>query len=191
MSGGGASARPATLLARDVSIPRVHCGDPGGAARGWPLRPDASGRLLFLPRIHPAEPERDTSRCSFLCVSVCVCALCYINLIVTRWETLVRKKACARCLSPSILMLKSFFSLALCVRLWQPTEKLCDVFSVSWVFWPLFYSVARDFSPAKVKSMLCLIFRSFVVHLPPQLIKETQISSQKLWAQISAYLSLL
>lgn len=86
----GAAVRPRCCLETSQS-PECIVGTPGGPARGWPLRPDASGRLLFFCLASTQHSQRER-HLSVLCVSVCVCALCYINLIVTRWETLVRKK---------------------------------------------------------------------------------------------------
>jgi hypothetical protein len=134
-------------LSRRLNPQSALWGPRGGRARADLCAPTPAGASFFsASHIHPTEPEtwelreRDTSRCSFR-VSVCVCALCYINLIVTRWETLVRKKACARCLSPRHINAQIiFFSRIMCIYVYDsPTEKLCDVFSVSLGLWPLFY----------------------------------------------------
>jgi hypothetical protein len=65
---------------RDVSIPRVHCGDPGGAARGLTSAPRRQrAPPFFLPRISTQQSlrERDTSRCSFR-----VCLFVYVHFVI-------------------------------------------------------------------------------------------------------------
>jgi hypothetical protein len=98
-------------------------GPRGGRARADLCAPTPAGASFFC--LASTQQSLRETPLGARSASVCVCALCYINLIVTRWETLVRKKACARCLSPGILMLKSFFSLALCVYVYDSQQKNC------------------------------------------------------------------
>lgn len=68
--------RPATLLPRDVSIPRVHCG-PRGAPRAADLCAPTPAGASFFSASHPPSTarEKDTSRC-------CVCLFVYVHFVI-------------------------------------------------------------------------------------------------------------